>query len=164
MAAAGAPLPNGPTPSRFARRGFLVGAGAAIGVAGLAGARWFNIAATVQERDLTAPEALAAAQAGEILLVDIRRPDEWARTGIGQGAVAIDMRRTDCIEGLRGHVGGRRDVPVALICARGVRSAKMSARLDAAGFTQVLDVPEGMSGSGAGPGWIKRGLPLVQPN
>ncbi|OAN85807.1 hypothetical protein A8B74_05990 [Sulfitobacter geojensis] len=164
MAAAGAPLPNGPTPSRFARRGFLVGAGAAIGVAGLAGARWFNIAATVQERDLTAPEALAAAQAGEILLIDIRRPDEWARTGIGQGAVAIDMRRTDFIEVLLGHVGGRRDVPVALICARGVRSAKMSARLDAAGFTQVLDVPEGMSGSGAGPGWIKRGLPLVQPN
>ncbi|WP_281991399.1 rhodanese-like domain-containing protein [Sulfitobacter geojensis] len=164
MAAAGAPLPNGPTPSRFARRGFLLGAGAAIGVAGLAGARWFNIAATVQERDLTAPEALAAAQAGEILLVDIRRPDEWTRTGIGQGAVAIDMRRTDFIEVLLGHVGGRRDVPVALICARGVRSAKMSARLDAAGFTQVLDVPEGMSGSGAGPGWIKRGLPLVQPN
>lgn len=165
MAAAGAPLPNGPTPSRFARRGFLLGAGAAIGTVGLAaGARWFNIAATVQERDLTAPEALAAAQAGEILLVDIRRPDEWARTGIGQGAVAIDMRRTDFIEVLLGHVGGRRDVPVALICARGVRSSKMSARLDAAGFTQVLDVPEGMSGSGAGPGWVKRGLPLVQPN
>ncbi len=163
MAAAGAPLPNGPTPSRFARRGFLVGAGAAIGVAGLAGARWFNIAATVQERDLTAPEALAAAQAGEILLIDIRRPDEWARTGIGQGAVALDMRREDFTEALLELTGGATDTPVALICMRGVRSSRMTNRLTETGFTNIIDVPEGMLGSAAGPGWLERDLPVRAP-
>jgi hypothetical protein len=38
----------------------------------------------------------------------------------------------------------------------------MSAHLKKAGFTQILDVPEGMQGSGAGPGWLSRGLPFVQ--
>lgn len=29
-----------------------------------------------------------------------------------------------------------------------------------AGFTQVYNIKEGMAGSAAGPGWIKRGLPV----
>lgn len=162
MTPAGNPLPKGTTPSRFTRRGFLLGGAATFGIAALAGARWFNIGATVQGGDLTALEAQAAAIAGEITLVDIRRPDEWARTGIGQGAVPIDMRADNFIAVLLKQTGGRKDLPVALICARGVRSARMAARLAEAGFTQILDVPEGMSGSGAGPGWLKRGLPVMQ--
>ena len=31
-----------------------------------------------------------------------------------------------------------------------------------AGFTNIIDVPEGMLGSGAGPGWLKSGLPLTE--
>ncbi|MGC1503055.1 MAG: rhodanese-like domain-containing protein [Sulfitobacter sp.] len=162
MAQDSPPLPQDANPSRVARRVFLLGGGAALGVTALAGMRWFNVGATVQGGDLTAPEAQAAAAAGEIILVDIRRPDEWARTGVGQGAVAIDMRADDFIEVLLRRTGGRKDLPIALICARGVRSARMLARLTKAGFTQILDVPEGMSGSGAGPGWLIRGLPVVQ--
>lgn len=164
MSPAGKPLPETSTPLRFSRRGFLLGGIAVVGIAGMAGARWFNLDAKLQGSDLTAPAAQAAVEAGEILLVDIRRPDEWARTGIAQGAVPIDMRRPDFVDALLVQTDGRRDLPVALICARGVRSARMSAQLAAAGFTQILDVPEGMSGSGAGPGWVKRGLPLAQPD
>lgn len=164
MSPVGKPLPEASTPSRLSRRGFLLGGIAVVGIAGMAGARWFNLDAKLQGSDLTAPAAQAAVEAGEILLVDIRRPDEWARTGIAQSAVPIDMRRPDFIDALLVQTDGRRDLPVALICARGVRSARMSAQLAAAGFTQILDVPEGMSGSGAGPGWVKRGLPLAQPD
>jgi hypothetical protein len=39
----------------------------------------------------------------------------------------------------------------------------MNTRLASAGFTDVLDVPEGMLGSGAGPGWIASALPLRAP-
>jgi hypothetical protein len=39
----------------------------------------------------------------------------------------------------------------------------MAARMEAAGFTRILDVPEGMVGSAAGPGWIARGLPVERP-
>ncbi|MEM9699006.1 MAG: rhodanese-like domain-containing protein [Pseudomonadota bacterium] len=132
-----------------------------IGVGALAATRWFNVGAAVAEGDLSTPEAWAAAQRGDIILVDIRRPDEWARTGVGAGAVPIDMRSAEFLPTLLRHTGGRRDVPVALICARGVRSARMSRRLTEAGFEQILDVPEGMLGSGAGPGWLARELPLM---
>lgn len=150
-------------PSRIARRGFAVAGLAVLGVGGIGAARWFNVSAQVQKGDLTAPVALDKAQSGEITLIDIRRPDEWARTGIGAGAVPIDMRSDTFIETLLAQTKGRRDVPVALICARGVRSARLAAQLQEAGFSRVLDVPEGMLGSGAGPGWLKRGLPVFRP-
>jgi len=108
-------------------------------------------------------QARQLATSGDIVLIDIRRPDEWEETGIGEGAVPIDMRRDDFIGALDAILEGRRDRPVALICARGVRSNRMSQRLADAGFQRVIDIPEGMLGSRAGPGWIKRGLPLVQP-
>ena len=150
------------SPSRFARRGFVLGGLAVLGVGALGSARWFNVNAQVTAGDLSAPDAHAAARAGEIVLIDIRRPDEWARTGVPEGGIGIDMRRDDFVDVLLAQVDGDPSRPVALICARGVRSARMSARLRAAGFTQIIDVPEGMLGSGAGPGWLRRGLPVVQ--
>lgn len=156
------PSEKSPSPSRWSRRGFLLSGLALAGLGGLAAARWYNIGADIAGGDLSAPEAHAAAVAGRITLIDIRRPDEWARTGVGEGATPLDMRRPDFTEALRAEMAGREDIPVALICARGVRSARLSARLAGAGFTTILDVPEGMLGSGAGPGWLKRGLPVVE--
>ncbi len=101
------------------------------------------------------------AQTGQLTLIDIRRPDEWARTGSGEGAQRLDMRRKDFITALDGIVGGDRSKPVALICATGVRSNRTSQRLKQAGFSHIIDVPEGMMGSKAGPGWLKRKLPVV---
>jgi len=146
--------------SRLSRRGFLF-AGAA-GFAAVAGARWFNIGATTGDGALSVADAHAGALEGRIILVDIRRPDEWARTGVGEGAIPLDMRDTDFAEKLLNVVGGDYAAPVALICARGVRSRGLSKSLRAAGFTAIIDVPEGMLGSGAGPGWIKAGLPVIK--
>jgi rhodanese-related sulfurtransferase len=101
--------------------------------------------------------------AGQVTLVDIRRPDEWADTGIATGAVPLDMRDDDFVARLTAAVDGNRDAPIALICARGVRSARLANQLSAAGFTQIINVPEGMLGSSAGPGWIARDLPLTTP-
>jgi rhodanese-related sulfurtransferase len=109
---------------------------------------------------LDAPTAFRQAQAGEILLIDIRRPDEWQATGSGQGAHRIDLRRDDFVDALTALAGGDRSRPIALICARGVRSARTAKLLSESGFSSVIDVPEGMLGSAAGPGWIARGLPL----
>ena len=139
-----------------------------MGLTGLVGATAFGIAAhstadTSGEGKLTAIAAFAAAQAGEILLVDIRRPDEWQRTGIAEGAVPIDMRRPDFTDAVLAARASPTP-PIALICARGVRSARMTARLTDAGLTPIIDVPEGMLGSFAGPGWVKRDLPLQSWN
>lgn len=111
---------------------------------------------------LPADQAHERAAAGDILLVDIRRPDEWEKTGSAAPGVRLDMRREDFTDALAELVEGQRDAPIALICARGVRSARLTNQLTEAGFTNIIDVPEGMLGSSAGPGWLKRGLPLDQ--
>ena len=154
----GAPSPDDRTPRRaLVRRGFLLGA---LAVGGVASARWFNTAARIGETGLSVQDAHTGALTGDITLIDIRRPDEWARTGVGEGAVPIDMRTPDFTNRLLAAVDGDRSAPIALICARGVRSRVLRTRLMDAGFTRILDVPEGMLGSGAGQGWIGAGLPI----
>lgn len=147
------------TPSRLSRRGFAIAGGA--GIAAIAAGRWFNVTAETGDGAINVTEAHAAAIAGDIVLVDIRRPDEWARTGVGAGAIPLDMRDDAFIDKLHNVVKNDRSTPVALICARGVRSRGLAQRLRQAGFTHILDVPEGMLGSGAGPGWLRAGLPVV---
>lgn len=147
---------------RLNRRNLLIGTGAAAcaGVAAF-GARSFVTRVSVIGVLLTPPEAHAYAVAGDITLIDIRRPDEWAETGIGEGAKPLDMRRQDFIAELDKIVDGKRGAPVALICARGVRSRRMTEMLTQAGYTQIIDIPEGMLGSRVGPGWLQRALPTV---
>lgn len=147
------------TQSLLTRRGLLTGG---IVLAAGGAALWaYDRRAVYDGGDLTVAEAHAAALSGDILLIDIRRPDEWAATGVGEGAQPLDMRRKDFVAALTTLTGGRTDTPVALICAAGVRSARLSRRLTEAGFTKVLNVPEGMRGSKAGPGWVRSGLPTV---
>lgn len=142
----------------------MLGGVAVLATGGLGAARWFNVTATAGGAgSLSVSQAHAGALAGDITLIDIRRPDEWARTGVPQGGVALDMRRPDFAQALLAAVDGDPQAPVALICARGVRSRGLGARLTQAGFTNIIDVPEGMLGSGAGPGWVKSGLPVVRP-
>lgn len=142
------------------RRSLLLLSGAA--VVGLAGAgAWLAGSTPAAAETLTPAEAHAAAGAGEILLIDIRRPDEWAATGVPEHGHAFDMRD----EGFVAQVTGLRasgTQPVALICAGGVRSAWLTQRLTEAGLGPILDVPEGMLGSRAGPGWLERGLPVTE--
>ena len=149
-------------PSLRTRRAVLAGTLAAGLVAAAGAGGWRHAtrtAAAGSAGTLTPPEALAAARAGDVVLIDVRRPDEWAATGLPEAAVPIDMRRGDFATALRA-AAGHPPRPVALICARGVRSRRASGALAEAGLTRVIDVPEGMLGSAAGPGWLARGLPV----
>lgn len=147
------------------RRRVLIGTGALAlvggAVAATGGRNLFYLALSEgvdQQIDVTT--AHDQASSGEILLIDIRRPDEWAATGSPTPGHRLDMRREDFTDALLALTGGATDAPVALICARGVRSSRLTNRLSEAGFTNIIDVPEGMLGSGAGPGWIREGLPV----
>lgn len=145
---------------RFSRRTVLLGLTAASGgVVGVASVKSVQSQPAASPDTLTTAQAHAALRDGLIMLVDIRRPDEWRATGIAQGAVAIDMRRDDFVDAVRAF---RTDpsLPIALICARGVRSRRTFNALRDAGLTNIIDVPEGMLGSRAGPGWIAAGLPM----
>ena len=151
-------------PGRIARRRLLRGAGLGLValVAGALGWRlWQRRAPVWGGAEIDPARAHGAARAGRILLVDIRRPEEWAATGIPEGAHPIDMRRPDFTQALARLRAAHPGRPVALICARGVRSAALARRLAAAGLGPVINLPEGMLGSRAGPGWLARGLPVA---
>ena len=114
--------------------------------------------------DLTAPEAAAAVAAGKVTLIDIRTPPEWKETGVARGAQLLNMLHPQGAPGftnaLLDKVKGDKNAPIALICRTGNRTTQVQRYLQSQGFTNVYNVKEGMAGSGAGPGWIKRGLPV----
>ena len=110
---------------------------------------------------MTVRDAHAKAAAGEIVLVDIRTPEEWRETGVPATAHAITMHQDGrvLVAKLKAATAGDTSRPLALICRTGNRSSHLQAELAKAGFTNVIDVGEGMAGSRHGPGWLKAGLP-----
>jgi len=114
--------------------------------------------------DIDAPQAAAAVSAGKVTLIDIRTPAEWKETGVARGARRVNMLHPQGAKGftdqLLSEVNGDRNAPIALICRTGNRTSQVQRYLQSVGFTQVYNISEGMAGSPAGPGWIKRGLPV----
>lgn len=112
--------------------------------------------------DMTAPEAYEASQAGKMRLIDIRTSQEWRQTGVAPGAGRVDFYRGPeaLVQSILQMTGGDRNAPIVLICRTGNRTGVAQKYLQGIGFTQVYNVSEGMAGSAAGPGWLKRGLPV----
>jgi rhodanese-related sulfurtransferase len=113
---------------------------------------------------LTAPEAYEQSQSGRVTLIDIRTPPEWRQTGVAEGAHRVNLHNHRGLEGfvarILAEVEGNKDAPIALICRTGNRTTEAQKVLMGQGFTKVYNVKEGMAGSDAGPGWLKRGLPV----
>ncbi|MGI9372173.1 MAG: rhodanese-like domain-containing protein [Hyphomicrobiales bacterium] len=115
----------------------------------------------VQAADkLSVQDAHKLAQTGEILLVDIRTPQEWRETKVGASAQTISMHSAEFLRNLESAIEGDKTKPIALICATGGRSQWLQAQLLRRGYTKIYDVSEGVLGSSAGPGWLKASLPL----
>ena len=112
---------------------------------------------------LTAKQAYDKARSGSILLVDVRSPQEWKQTGVPAGGIAETIHRDGglpaFVAALLTRLDGDRSKPVALICAQGGRSAYTREYLEQAGFTNVSDVSEGMTGGRNGKGWARQHLP-----
>ncbi len=132
------------------RRGLIVGIAATLAASPL----------FAQSRKMSVVDAHAAAKRGEILLLDIRTRYEWRQTGIGETALAVSMHEKDFLSRLRSLTGGDKSRPIALICAVGGRSSGLQRILSRIGYSQVIDVSEGMVGGANGKGWIKSGLPI----
>jgi rhodanese-related sulfurtransferase len=112
---------------------------------------------------MTPAEAYQAAQAGNLLLIDVRTPREWAETGTPPGAVLInfhhDQGPAGFVAAVEAAVEGNQERPIGLVCRSGNRSGQAQLLLARAGFARAVNVVEGMSGSNLGPGWLARGLP-----
>lgn len=114
--------------------------------------------------EISAPEAWRRAQQGEMTIVDVRTRREWRQTGVAAGAREISMQHPQGVEGFVGEVlaavDGDRSAPLGLICRTGNRSGQVQRVLRNQGFAQVYNISEGMAGSRAGPGWLRRDLPV----
>lgn len=137
------------------RREFLTSISVFACLAVLGGTR--GRAAPVQ---ISAAIAHEKASRGELLLLDIRTPAEWSRSGIGASAHPLSIEDPGFLKSLDRLTGGDKSRPIALICAVGGRSAHIQRALARFGYGAVMDVSEGMLGSRAGPGWIRSGLPV----
>lgn len=121
---------------------------------------------SAQAEVLTPDQARALAACGELTIIDIRLPAEWQRTGVPQGALRISLQdqseqpRDDFVADVLAALANDPGQPIALICARGHRSAYARQLLLASGFSQVHDISEGMVGGEHGPGWLARALPI----
>ena len=129
---------------------------------------WTGSGVRAAENIISAPDARAAALAGSVIIIDVRSPREWRQTGVPSGARTVTIHNRNGIKAsiaqMAKAVGGDKSKPIALICAAGARSARALKILTAAGFTKIQNVSEGMLGRpDAGPGWLKRGLPVTQP-
>ena len=117
--------------------------------------------------EIDARTAYALAQAGELLIIDIRRPSEWEKTGLPASSVGISLQnsvrkiRRGFPDDVLDAVDGNKDRPIALICASGGRSARAVGLLQETGFSRIHDISEGMFGNGKAPGWLARNLPVA---
>jgi len=98
-----------------------------------------------------------------VVLVDIRRPDEWQQTGTIAGSHLItffhdkEYKVFDMSAWLLElHKIAKPEQPVILICRSGNRTKSVSNYLDQkAGYTKVYNVTEGITR------WIKDGNPVA---
>ncbi len=119
----------------------------------------FSSAAT---RDIwSASEAADALAQDKISLIDVRSRPEWLDTGVARDAWPISMHEPRFEQRLFAARKFSGEKPIALICATGGRSGRLLSALKQAGYTDFIDVSEGMLGSPKGPGWIARGLPVT---
>jgi len=126
----------------------------------LVGAAFLAAPAFAQPGDLPADSAWQMVQRGDLVVLDVRTPTEWAMTGLPRDSHGINAQDRDFIAQARGAVLGDLDQPIAVICRSGLRSKAAASVLEKAGFTNVFDIGEGMSGNEtSGDGWLKRGLP-----
>jgi len=98
-----------------------------------------------------------------VAVVDIRRVDEWQKTGIIEGSrlIALPVKKEGNAYDVGAWWGAFRkvvqpDQPVVIICLFGDRSKSVANFLDQrAGYTKVYNVTEGIAR------WIKDGNPTV---
>jgi len=83
-------------------------------------------------------------------LVDVREPEEWAETGVPEGAVLLPLGDVEA----RAAAELAADSPVYVICRSGNRSRTASDILVGLGFTEVYNVDGGVNA------WLGAGLPV----
>lgn len=132
-----------------------------VGLALIAAAVSPTLAVAQTAKIWSSDSAYNALRQDRVRMIDVRSRPEWADTGIAEGAWPISMHEDRFPERLFSARAMAKGRPVALICATGGRSGRVMRSLQQAGYSDFVDVSEGMLGSAAGQGWIAAGHPVV---
>lgn len=133
------------------RRSFL-----AVGAAGLAGSALAQGLPSVSVRD-----AHEAARAGRMVIVDIRRPDEWAESGVAEGAIRLNMLDPDFPQRLVALKQQSGDKELGIICRTANRTDYVQKAFARHNF-RLVNIRGGMAGNPEDQGWIDAGLPVTR--
>jgi len=108
---------------------------------------------------MSVEEARDAAASGELVLIDIRTPDEWADSGVPDVALPIDMRSPEFLSRIAALKKEHPERMIGLICATGGRSGYVAKYLHDASVDGIVDVAAGVHGRPDG--WLALGLPVT---
>ena len=107
------------------------------------------------------PDALLTAQDDGVVVIDIRREDEWRENGIIEGAETITAFQAngrvdpDFLDSFR-SLAPSQDTPIMLYCRTGNRTTSLgNALIEQLGFTDVTHLSDGIKG------WIGAGKATV---
>lgn len=106
-------------------------------------------------------EAHQRAKTGQSVLIDVRRPDEWADTGVPEGAIKLDMSSPAFVAKLATIRAENPGKPIDIICRTANRTRQLQAALVSQGWTNIINVRGGMLGNPTEIGWLAQGLPVV---
>lgn len=121
-------------------------------------------AANAEIVKMTPDVAREKALVGEIVMIDIRRPEEWAKTGVPDVALLADMTNRNFLAKITAIRLENPDILLAFSCRTGNRSDYLTGELEKLGLSGIIDVVGGMSGTRGEKGWAKRGLPVRSAN
>lgn len=117
------------------------------------------IAMASNDNKLSVTFAYNAALDDQLIIVDIRTPHEWRRTGIPVGAYGIDMDSEGFFKELLALANKYPEKKVSLISTTGGRSAYLARYLARRGVL-VYDIPSGIIGKSTS--WKSKGLPFTK--
>ncbi len=103
---------------------------------------------------ITVTDALERTKTGDVLLIDVREPDEWRATGSPRGSLRVALQSPDFVNQIREYSNHRKELPIALCCRSGLRGKKAAELLVQDGFDNVSNVEGGMMK------WVSEDLPV----
>ncbi|MFN4986612.1 MAG: rhodanese-like domain-containing protein [Ignavibacteria bacterium] len=110
-----------------------------------------SVACAQQYKNVTAQEAKTMIGKGNVVVVDVRTPQEW-NAGHLSGAVLVDFYDANFESNIK-KVG--KDKQVLVYCARGGRSASAAEKMSSWGWKNVTNMTGGYTS------WSSAGLPTT---
>ena len=103
---------------------------------------------------ITPQDAHQGVLSGDLILIDVREPNEWANTGCAENANPIALQNENFVEEVLKLTGNNKSASIAVCCKSGMRGDKAGKLLKAADFTKVVNVEGGILR------WISDKLPV----